>query len=153
MRKIDETDMRILRAMQKDGSMTVAEIAEAAGLSQSPCSRRISQLEDAGVILGKSVKLDRRKLGFDVNIDVRVKIDAHTRDALDIFKREVQLIPEVQMAVLVMGEYDFRLRVVVRDIEHYRLLLQERLSTIKGVQEMHSSVILEVVKDTTELPI
>ena len=57
------------------------------------------------------------------------------------------------MAVLVMGEYDFRLRVVVRDIEHYRLLLQERLSTIKGVQEMHSSVILEVVKDTTELPI
>ena len=145
--------MRILRAMQKDGSMTVAEIAEAAGLSQSPCSRRISQLEDAGVILGRSVKLDRRKLGFDVNIDVCVKIDAHTRDALDIFKREVQLIPEVQMAVLVMGEYDFRLRVVVRDIEHYRLLLQDRLSTIKGVQEMHSSVILEVVKDTTELPI
>mgnify|MGYP002654019202 CR=1 FL=1 len=65
MPHIDDTDRRILRVMQEDGSLTVSEIAERVGLSQSPCSRRISRLTEEGIIRGKAIQLDRKKLGFD----------------------------------------------------------------------------------------
>lgn len=153
MPTLDETDLRILRAMQRDGSMTVTQIAEAAGLSQSPCSRRILQMQANGIIAGRHVRLDRRKLGFNAVIDARVKLKMHDRKSLEEFKRQVQAIPEIQSAVLLLGEFDFHLRLVVRDIDHYQELLQDRLISLPGVQEMQSHVILEVVKNTTALPL
>ena len=153
MLNIDETDLRILRAMQRDGSMTVTQIAELAGLSQSPCSRRILQLQDAGIILGKHVELDRRKLGFNVVIVARVKLKKHDRKSLEAFKTEIHAIAEIQSAVLLLGEFDYHLRIVVRDIDHYQALVQDRLVALPGVQEMQSSVILDVVKNTSALPL
>ncbi|WP_136440948.1 Lrp/AsnC family transcriptional regulator [Pacificoceanicola onchidii] len=153
MLDIDETDLRILRAMQRDGSMTVTQIAEQAGISQSPCSRRISQMQEQGVIAGKHVKLDRRKLGFHAVVDARVKLKMHDKESLEQFKKEIRNIPEVQSAVLLLGEYDFHLRIVLRDIDHYQALLQDKLVSLPGVQEMKSSVILEVVKNSTALPL
>ena len=153
MLNIDETDLRILRAMQRDGSMTVTEIAEQAGISQSPCSRRIIQLQDAGVILGKHVELDRCKLGFNVVVLVRVKLKKHDRETLEAIKTAVLAIPEIQSAVLMLGEFDYQMRIVVRDIDHYHALLQDRLVSLPGVQEMQSSVILDVVKNTSALPL
>lgn len=153
MQILDETDLRILRAMQRDGGMTVAQIAEAAGISQSPCSRRIIQMQTKGIIASRHVKLDRRMLGFNAVIDARVKLKMHDRKALEDFKREVRAIPEIQSAVLLLGEFDFHLRIVVRDIDHYQELLQDRLVSLPGVQELQSHVILEVVKDTTALPL
>ena len=153
MPDLDETDLRILRAMQRDGGMTVARIAEEAGISQSPCSRRIIRLQEQGVIVGKHARLDRRKLGFDAVIDTRIKLHMHDKPSLEAFKKEIRAIPEIQFAALMMGEFDFFLRLVVRDIDHYQALLQNRLASLPGVQEMQSSVVLEVVKDTSELPI
>jgi Lrp/AsnC family leucine-responsive transcriptional regulator len=153
MLEIDETDLRILRAMQRDGSMTVTQIAENVGISQSPCSRRIIQLQNAGVILGKHVELDRKKLGFNLVVIARVKLKMHDRKSLEAFKSEIRAIREIQSAVLMLGEFDFHLHLVVRDIEHYQTLLQDRLVSLPGVQELQSSVILEVVKSTPALPI
>ena len=153
MPNIDETDLRILRAMQRDGSMTVTQIAELAGISQSPCSRRIIQLQDAGIIVGKHVELDRRKLGFNVVVVARVKLKKHDRKSLEAFATEIQAIPEIQSAVLLLGEFDYHLRIVVRDIDHYQALVQDRLVSLPGVQEMQSSVILDVVKNTSALPL
>ncbi len=153
MLNIDETDLRILRALQRDGSMTVTQIAEIAGISQSPCSRRIIQLQDAGIILGKHVELDRRKLGFNVVIVARVKLKKHDRKSLEAFKAEIHAIAEIQSAVLLLGEFDYHLRIVVRDIDHYQALVQDRLVSLPGVQEMQSSVILDVVKNTSALPL
>lgn len=153
MPNIDETDLRILRAMQRDGGMTVTEIAEKAGISQSPCSRRIIQLQDAGVILGKHVELDRCKLGFNVVVLVRVKLKKHDRETLEAIKTAVHAIPEIQSAVLMLGEFDYQMRIVVRDIDHYHALLQDRLVSLPGAQEMQSSVILDVVKNTSALPL
>ena len=78
MHNLDETDLRILRALQSDGTLTVAEIAERVGLSQSPCSRRIANLEMAGVIRGKQTLLDAKKLGYGTLIIVRIKL--HTSE-------------------------------------------------------------------------
>ncbi len=94
MPKIDETDLRILRAIQVDGNLTVTEVAERAGLSQSPCSRRIAALEEAGVIKGKRTILDPKSLGFDTLVIVRIKLQAHEPQALEAFKRAVRAIPE-----------------------------------------------------------
>ena len=153
MHKLDETDIRILRAMQKDGNLTVTEISERVGLSQSPCSRRIANLSDHGFILRKSVELDRQKLGFTTMVEARIKLKEHDQATLEAFKKAVQAIPEIQSAFLLLGEFDFRLRVVVRDIEHYQALTQQKLVNLPGVQEMQSTVVLEVVKNTTALPI
>lgn len=153
MLKLDETDLRILRAMQNDGNLTVAEIAAQAGLSQSPCSRRILQMQKQGIILGKAVLLDHRKLGFDMMVDARIKMRNHDKASLEALKNAILLVPEIQLAALVLGEYDFRLRIVVRDIDHYQTLVQEKLATLPGVQEIQSSVVLEIVKNTSALPL
>ncbi len=153
MLNLDETDMRILRALQADGSKSVTEIAEQVGISQSPCSRRIIQLQDAGVIRGKNIDLDRRKLGFNALVVARVKLNKHDRDALEAFKQAIAAIPEIQYAVLLLGGFDYHLHVMVRDIDHYQALVQDKLVTLPGDQEMESSVILDVVKKTTALPI
>lgn len=153
MLDLDETDLRILRAMQGDGNLSVTEIASRAGLSQSPCSRRIARLQEQGVIRGKQTVLDARKLGFDTLIILRIKLQGHERGQLEAFKKAVREIPEIQIALLVLGDFDFYLRVIVRDVDHYQQLLQNKLVTLPGVREMQSSVILEVVKDSKTLPI
>ncbi|MEZ5684656.1 MAG: Lrp/AsnC family transcriptional regulator [Paracoccaceae bacterium] len=153
MLKLDETDLKILRAMQSDGSLSVTQIAERVGLSQSPCSRRIAQLQEAGVIVARSITLDRRKLGFKVDVVTRIKLQSHDKATLEAFKKAIRAMPEVQTAVLLLGEFDFHMRLVVRDIDHYQQLLQDRLSALPGVQEIKSSVILEVVKNTSALPL
>jgi len=153
MLNLDETDLRILRALQSDGGLSVTEVAARAGLSQSPCSRRIARLEAAGVIAGRQVVLDARSLGFDTLVIVRIKLQGHDRDLLEAFKAAVRAIPEIQIALLVLGDFDFYLRIIVRDIDHYQTLLQNRLVSLPGVREMQSSVILEVVKDDPALPI
>lgn len=153
MLSLDPTDLRILKALQEDGSRTVSQVAERAGISQSPCSRRIQSLIENGVILGKSIELDRRKLGFDLIIETRIKLEAHDRASLDRFKAAAVNIPEVQSIYMMLGEFDFRLQSVVRDISNYQALLQDRLSALPNIKEMQSSVILETVKLTSALPL
>jgi len=153
MLNLDETDLRILRALQSDGGLSVTEVAARAGLSQSPCSRRIARLEEAGVIAGRQVVLNAKSMGFDTLVILRIKLQGHDRDLLEAFKAAVRAIPEIQIALLVLGDFDFYLRIIVRDISHYQALLQSRLVSLPGVREMQSSVILEVVKDDPALPI
>ncbi|MEI7601148.1 MAG: Lrp/AsnC family transcriptional regulator [Aestuariivirga sp.] len=153
MHKLDEIDLRILRAMQGDGKLTIAEIAERVGLSQSPCSRRIAKLESDGIIRGRQTLLDAKKLGYGTLIIVRIKLQTHDTKMLEAFKKAVRGIPEIQIALLVLGDFDYYLRIMVRDIEHYQQLLQRKLVSLPGVREMQSSVILDVVKDTGSVPI
>jgi DNA-binding Lrp family transcriptional regulator len=153
MRTLDSTDLRILRVLQQDGNLTVAQVAERAGLTQSPCSRRIQAMSESGVITGRTVELNRDKLGFGLLVESRIKLHAHDAKLLETFKASVQAIPEVQSAMLMLGEFDFRLQVVVRDIKHYQVLLQEKLTSLPGIKEIQSAVVLETVKSTHALPL
>jgi Lrp/AsnC family leucine-responsive transcriptional regulator/Lrp/AsnC family transcriptional regulator len=153
MHAIDETDRRILRVMQKDGNLTVTQVAEQVGLSQSPCSRRIASLQADGIIKSKRTILDPRMLGFDTVVIVRIKLIGHDTENLEKFKKAVSLIPEIQVALLVLGDFDFYLRLICKDIYHYQRLLQKELVDLPGVREMQSSVILEVIKDSSALPL
>lgn len=153
MRKVDETDLRILRAMQSDGNLSVTELAEKVGLSQSPCSRRIASLQADGIINGKRTILNPRTLGFDTVVIVRIKLTEHDTENLNKFKNAVSCIPEIQVALLVLGDFDYYLRLICKDIYHYQRVLQEKLVDLPGVREMQSSVILEIIKDSSALPI
>tara|TARA_R110001583_G_scaffold195403_1_gene372770 strand:+ start:3559 stop:3882 length:324 start_codon:yes stop_codon:yes gene_type:complete len=94
MHEVDEVDRRILRVMQADGTLSVTEIADRVGLSQSPCSRRIARLVENGIILGKTVILDRKKLGFNAIVLVRIKLTSHGRKSFDQFQQAVLRIPD-----------------------------------------------------------
>ncbi|SFD98026.1 Lrp/AsnC family transcriptional regulator [Roseivivax sediminis] len=153
MHDIDDVDRRILRVMQSDGTLSVTEIAERIGLSQSPCSRRVSRLTETRIILGKTVILDRKKLGFNAIVLVRIKLTSHGRKSFDQFQRAVLRIPEVQVVQLMLGDYDFNVRVVVRDMDHFHTLLRDQIVLLPGVQEIQSSVLLDELKYTTQLPL
>ena len=150
---LDEIDYRILELLQADASLTAVDVAARVGLSQSPCWRRIDRLEKAGVIQRRVALLDRQSLGLDVMVFVQVRFARGSRQSLADFEATIRAMPEVQECYMLMGEVDFLLKVVTRDVAGYERFLREKLSRIPAVQEVHSSIALTPVKATTELPL
>jgi Lrp/AsnC family transcriptional regulator len=151
--KLDTFDLKLLAILQADASLSTAELAERVGLSQSPCWRRIQRLEQAGVIDRRVTLLNRKALGLNAHIFAQVKLSAHGRTHLADFARAIEDIPEVLDCYVLMGEIDFLLRIVTRDVEAYEKLFFEKLSQLPGVQELKSSVALSEIKHTTALPL
>lgn len=150
---LDRIDLKILGALQKDASLSTADVAQRVGLSQSPCWRRISQLETDGVIRHRVAVLARDKLGLDVLVLVHVKLASHGWQSLPKFKQKVLSFPEVMQCFMVMGDTDFVLLVATRTIDEYNDFLQRRLSQVPGVQAIESRIVIEETKNTTELPL
>ncbi len=150
---IDRTDLKILSALQKDASLSTAEIAQRVGLSQSPCWRRISLLEADGVIRKRVALLSREKVGLGVLVFTHVKLASHGWQSLPKFKQKVVSFPEVVQCYMVIGDFDFILLVATRTINDYNEFIQKRLSQVPGVQAIESRIVLEEAKNTTELPL
>ena len=151
--ELDRIDREILRLLQKDAELSAAAVGEKIGLSQSPCWRRIQRLREEGLILGPQMRFDLKKLGFDVVVFAQVKLTAHGRSKVPEFAEKIRAFPEVQECHLVLGNIDFLLRIVVRDIEAYERFFFEKLSHLPEVQEVHSNIVLSEIKYTSELPI
>jgi len=149
---LDTWDRRILEVLQEDCSLSTSEIAERVGLSQSPCWRRISQLQEAGYIQRRVAILDRKKVGLNAQIFAQVKLTAHGRQNLDAFSTAIRGFPEVLECYVLMGSIDFLLRIVTGDIESYERFFFDCLSNVPGVQEINSIVALSEIKSTTALP-
>ncbi|HSF91550.1 MAG TPA: Lrp/AsnC family transcriptional regulator [Paracoccaceae bacterium] len=139
---LDDKDRAILRELQRDGSLNAKELGEQIGLSQPAAWRRVKRLEEIGVIKGRSVILDREKLGFDVVVFLGVKLAAKGRVGLEDFERAVSSIPEVQLVQHVLGVYDYRLKVVARDLPDFERILRRRIMTLPGVGDVESNVLL-----------
>lgn len=151
--KLDKQDIAILKALQQDASVSSTELAERVGLSQSPCWRRVNQLEEAGIIRGRVARLARKKLGLEVLVVVNVKLASHGWQSLPKFKQRVVSFPEVLQCFLVMGDIDFILLVATRTVEEYNSFVQGKLAQIQGVQSIDSRIVIEETKNTTELPL
>lgn len=151
--ELDKADLRILSALQEDASLSTAELAERAHVSQSVCWRRIQRLKQEGVIRAQVALLDRKKLGIRAQIFAQVKLSAHGRANLDDFAEAVRSFPEVMECYVLMGAMDFLLRIVADDIEAYERFFFKQLSSLPGVQEVHSVVALSEIKSTTALPL
>lgn len=152
-RALDRVDRRILDLLQREGALPVAEVASRTGLSTTTCWRRIQQLEHEGVIRGRVALLDRSALGLDVTIFAHVKLSTQGRDAIASFAEAIRERPEVLDCYTTMGEWDFMLRIVTRDIKAYEAFYLDHLSKLPNVQSINSSVTVTVIKETTVLPI
>ena len=152
--KLDRTDRRILKAMQDNARITNLELADAVGLSPTPCSRRVKRLEDSGIIRGHVTLLDQTRLGLKLTAYIGISMDRHTPDRFDAFEAEVMDYPEVVECSVVTGQAsDYLLKVVVPDMEYYERFLLGRLTRIEGVTGVHSSFELRRVIDRTQMPL
>jgi Lrp/AsnC family leucine-responsive transcriptional regulator len=140
--ELDEIDAKLLRALARDATQTAGALGRRLGLSQPATWRRIRRLEDAGVIRGRRLKLDAEKLGFGVTVFLGVKLALRGRVSLDDFERAVTAIPEVQTVEHVLGMYDYRLRVVARDLPDFERVLRRRIMTLPGAGEVEANVLL-----------
>lgn len=150
---LDRSDRLILDLLQREGALPVAEVAARTGLSTTTCWRRIQQLEQEGVIRGRVALLDRSALGLDVTIFAHVKLSTQGRDAIAAFAEAIRERPEVLDCYTTMGEWDFMLRIVTKDIKAYEAFYLDHLSKLPNVQSINSSVTVTVIKESTVLPI
>ena len=142
MIELDDLDRDLLRALVCDASLSAGELARRFGRSQPAIWPRVKRLEDAGVLAGRRVDLDLEKLGFGVSVFLGVKLATKGRVSLEDFERAVSAIPEVRMVEHVLGLYDYRLRVVARDIADFERVLRRRIMTLPGVGDVEANVLL-----------
>lgn len=142
MTALDDLDRSILRLLARDGAMAAGEVGRVLGLSQPAAWRRIRRLEAAGVIAGRRVDVDRAALGFGVTVFLGVKLATKGRVSLEDFERAVTAIPEVQVVQHVLGLFDYRLRVVARDIVDFERVLRRRIMTLPGLGQVEANVLL-----------
>lgn len=151
--QFDETDIQILDILQKDGRITNADLAKAVGLSAPSVLQRVRNLEQAGIIKQYVTILDAEKMGRKLNAFVNVSLALHEEKPIERFYKAISEIPEVIEVHNITGEYDFLLRVVLRDMRHYEKVLREKLTRIKGIEKLNTSFILSTHKNTTAIPL
>ncbi|MBR7889884.1 Lrp/AsnC family transcriptional regulator [Marinomonas sp. A79] len=150
----DKIDLKILREIQQDSSLTNQELADRVGLSPSPCLRRVKALEESGVIDRSVTLLDQSKLGLKLSVFIQISMDRHTPDRFEVFESTLASFPEVKSCNLVTGQSaDYLLEVVVEDMDRYQEFLLGRLTRIPGVTGVHSSFLLRKIINRTSLPL
>ncbi|MGI9423280.1 MAG: Lrp/AsnC family transcriptional regulator [Hyphomicrobiaceae bacterium] len=152
-RTLDAVDLRILEALQADGRLTATELAEKAGLTTSPCLRRLRLLEQAGIIRGYTALVDQAKVGLPISVFVSIKLERQSEEAMDRFETAVRRCPEVLECYLMTGPRDYLLRVVARDLTDYELFVKGTLTRMSGIANIESSFALGQVKHSNALPI
>ncbi|NCU19914.1 Lrp/AsnC family transcriptional regulator [Candidatus Falkowbacteria bacterium] len=139
---LDETDRAILRALARDAGQSAGALGRALGLSQPATWRRVRRLHDGGAVCGRRVVVDLAALGFGVTVFLGVKLATRGRVSLEDFERAATAIPEVQTVQHVLGLFDYRLRVVARDIADFERVLRRRILTLPGVGQVEANVLL-----------
>ena len=142
MTELDTTDRLILRELVADATQTASALGRKLGLSQPATWRRIRRLCDSGIIKGRRLELDHDRLGFGVTVFLGIKLATKGRVSLEDFERAVAAIPEVQTVEHILGVYDYRLRVVARDIADFERVLRRRIMMLPGVGDVEANVLL-----------
>lgn len=149
----DATDLRILRALQDNPDGSAEEIGRAAGLSHTPCWRRIRQMQEAGVIRGRAYLFDEKAVGLSVTVITMIKLSRHDEYALDEFEKGATAMREIVECYLVTGQYDFALTIITADMESFETFLKTKLSNLPHVADMNSTIVLRKAKTGGRLPI
>lgn len=151
--RLDELDLRLLDILQRNGALSVAEVAAQVRLSTTTCWRRIQHLEASGIIKARVALLDRNALGLDITMFAQVKLATTGRDAIAKFEEAIRDRPEVLECYTLTGEWDFLLKIVTKNIKAYEAFYFDYLSRIPYVQSVNSSVAVTVIKESTALPL
>lgn len=149
---MDRLDRKILRLLQEDATLAVADIAKKVGLSTTPCWRRIQKMEEDGVIKRRVAIIDPNKVNANVTVFVSIRTNAHSNEWLKRFSEVIQEFPEVIEFYRMSGDIDYLLRVVVPDIAAYDAFYKRLIARIE-IRDVSSSFAMEQIKYTTELPL
>ncbi|GHC89198.1 Lrp/AsnC family transcriptional regulator [Novosphingobium pokkalii] len=150
---MDAIDIRILARLQADGRITNQQLADAVGLSPSPCLRRVRQLEESGIIQGYVGLVDPAAVGLGVTAFVRIRLEQQDDTRLSLFEAAVADFPEVMECYLMTGEADYQLRVLVGSLSEFEDFLRHKLTKVAGVSQVTTSFALRPVVYKTALPV
>lgn len=150
---LDDMDVAILRALQRQGRMTHAELSEKVNLSPSACHRRVQRLEGSGVIRDYVALVDPRAVGRVTTVFVEIKLQGQSEETFDAFEKAVSRVSDVLECHLMAGSADYLLKVVARDSEDFARIHRQHLARLPGVAQMQSSFALKTVFKTTALPV
>ena len=149
---IDHIDRRILRALQQDASLSQRELAEKVGMSQNACWRRLKALQESGLILGHTVRLDQKTLGLGLTVFMMVRTSHHSRDWLLTFRREVSAIANVIDFYRIAGDYDYMLKIVAEDMNDFDRVYQRLIENVE-LETVTSHITMETIVNNRDLPI
>ncbi|ARC87589.1 Lrp/AsnC family transcriptional regulator [Rhodovulum sp. MB263] len=150
---LDETDLRLLRVLQKQGRISNAELSERVNLSASACHRRVQRLEEGGFIRDYVALLDARKMGRRTTVFVEITLSGQADETLAAFEKAVARVPDVLECHLMAGNADYLLKVAAEDSEDFARIHRRYLTRLPGVARMQSSFALRTVFKTTALPL
>jgi Lrp/AsnC family leucine-responsive transcriptional regulator len=145
---LDKFDFAILGVLQQDARASLQDISSRVGLSSTPCWNRIKKMETDGVIQGYTVRINPAAIGYTETVIVQVTLESHSEETLYAFGKALGDIPEVLEATLISGDYDYLIRIAVRDTRDYERLLREKLYRIPGIRHSKSSFVLRTLKDS-----
>ena len=153
MTTLDRYDLNILRHLQDDGSLSNQELAEHVGLTAAPCSRRVKQLEESGVIRDRVVRVNDRAVNLNLTALLHIVMDKHIPERFAEFEQVVSQLPEVMECYLMTGDFDYLMRVVTPDLQTYQQFLDEKLTAFEGIDHIKSSFSLKPICYKTALPL
>lgn len=150
---INQTDLKILKALQYDAGLPVSDLGKRAGVSPAIVTRRIAAMEKAGVIEGWTIDLDPRALGYEVSVSLRITLDKTVRTAFDGFIAAARDVPEVDEIQTLLGRVDVRLNVLARDLAHYQEIYRDKILALPHVLDIEALMLVSEVKTAHELPL
>ncbi|MEQ8264322.1 Lrp/AsnC ligand binding domain-containing protein [Pseudohaliea sp.] len=153
LNQLGRIDRNILRALQRNGRLSIAALAREVGLTTTPCKERVRRLEREGAIRGYHAVLEQGWLDAALVVFVQIRLNRSSQDVFEEFSHSAAALPEVQECYLVSGNFDYLIKARVADMDAYRKFLGETLLTLPGVQESTSYVAMEQVKETLELTV
>jgi len=151
--KLDQTDKKIIQVLQKEGRMANNELAKRIGLTTTPTLERVRRLEREGVIEGYSAKVNKDSVGRGFNAFVKVTLKVHQLNLMEEFTSAVEEIPEILACYHTTGDGDFLLHVVAKDTRDYEQLMRNKLTTLPDVERLHTSIVLNTIKDQSPIPV
>lgn len=152
MRELDRTDRKILDLLQKNGRLSITDLAQKVGLSATPCTERVRRLEREGVITGYHAHVNPHALGKNLLVFVEIKLSAKSGEVFDRVKKELAFVPEVMECHLVSGDFDYLVKARITEMGEYRRLLGNILLKLPSAAESRSYVVMEEIKETLYVP-
>lgn len=149
---LDDFDKSILRALQRDATISMDDLSEQVNLSRNACWRRVKQMEQSGIIVRRVALLDAAKLGLPLTAFVLIRTDQHDSKWNETFRKAIAQMPEVQGAHRMTGDLDYVLRVRLADIADYDRFYQRLVAKV-SISDISASFVMDDLQDTTELPI
>ncbi|EJN05211.1 Lrp/AsnC family transcriptional regulator [Phyllobacterium sp. YR531] len=151
--QFDDFEVKMLRSLQDNGRIAVTDLAQAIGLSATPCARRFDELQQSGVIKGFAAILDRKAIGLMVEVFIQVRLNTHSDDSPEKFIEEIQRLNEVSSCWTMTGTHDFLLHVMVPDVDDLNAFVMHKLMRLKGVRDVHTQLVLQNIKGPGKIPL